>query len=260
MEYISNKKNKKKNKNKDKENSNKEKDESQNTEKGVMYFLMIPLEDENFVNEYKLLCSRLEERNPKNFNKNMLQKPEKLHMTLIVFDIKENKEKTEKIINIINEMNKEIINITSDELIYNFEKFDVFDSVEKTRVVFGKMYEDENNYKLKLLTNLLIKKFIENNILSNNDLKDLHVNEEHSDGESFYTIKFHLTLLNVKYLNRELEKVKQKTKKNFDSSEILQCINDIKLPECPITKMNLCAMRQDTSTSGYEIIKSFNIV
>jgi len=61
------------------------------------------------------------------------------------------------------------------------------------------MIEDENYYKLKMITNLIIKNLVKENLLDKKDLENLHINEEYSDGELIYVIKYHITLLNVKY-------------------------------------------------------------
>ena len=197
---------------------------------------------------------------PKNYDINLFQKPQKLHVTLVVLDIKENKEKTDKVIMIINSLLSEIKEILCDELFFNFDKFDVFDSVKKAHVLFAKMIEDENHYKLKMITNLIIKNLVKENILDKKDLENLHINEEYSDGELIYVIKYHITLLNVKYLNRVLQKEKKPFKKDIDTTEILQCIKNIRFPECKLDKINLCAMREDESSGKYEIIHTFQIL
>ena len=246
--------------NKNNEQNNQESTNNNNDNNKVKYFLMIPFEQEDFISTFKNLSEKLEKENPKNFDKNLLQKPQKLHLTLVVLDINENKEKTEKIINIINSILKEIKDILSGELFYNFEKCDVFDSIKKAKVIFAKMIEDENNYKLKMMTNLIIKKLVEENILNKKDLENLHINEEYSDGELIFAIKYHITLLNVKYLNRVLQKEKKPFIKEIDTTDILECIKNISFPECKLDKINLCAMREDESSGKYEIIHTFQIL
>jgi hypothetical protein len=258
MEYFKKeKKNKKKN-----EKINKEKDLKDNTSNDkVKYFLMIPLEQENFIETFNKIRQKLEKENPKDFDKNLFINPQKLHLTLVVLDINENKEKTEKVINIINSIIPKIKEIINDELIFNFDKYECFESIKKARVIFAKMIEDENHYKLKKITDLIIKKLIENNILNKQNLKNLNIFEEYSDGELIYTIKFHATLLNIKYFNRSLnEDNKKLEKKEFDATDIISCINNIIFPECVMNKINLCAMREDPNDGKYEIIYSFNIL
>ena len=154
----------------------------------------------------------------------------------------------------------EIKNILSDELIFNFDKYDCFESIKKTRVIFAKMIEDENHYKLKLITNLIIKKLLEENILNKKDFKNLNISEEYSDGELIYTIKYHVTLLNLKYLNKALKEENKPLEKEFDSTDIFQCIKDIEFPDCKMDTINLCAMREDPNNEKYEVIHSFNIL
>ena len=259
MEYV---KKSKKNKKKKEANSNQEKQINENiSNEKVKYFLMIPLEQENFITTFNELCQKLEKENPKDFDKNLFIKPQKLHITLVVLDINEDKEKTEKIINIINTLIPQIKEILSKEFIFNFDKYDCFDSAKKAKVIFAKMLEDENHYKLKSITNIIIKVLIEGNILTKENIKNLKIFEEYSDGELIYTIKFHVTLLNLKYLNKALKaENKPAEKKEFDASDILNCIKDIKFPECQMDKINLCAMREEQISGKYEVIHCFNIL
>ena len=259
MEFI---KKPKKNKKKKEDNSNQEKEIKDNSSnEKVKYFLMIPLEQENFISTFNELCQKLEKENPKNFDKNLFIKPQKLHLTLVVLDINEEKEKTSQVITIINELIPKIKEVLDEEFIFNFDKFDCFDSVKKTKVIFAKMLEDENHYKLKTITNLIIKGLINGNILSKENIKNLNIYEEYSDGELIYTIKFHATLLNLKYLNKALKaENKPADKKEFDASDILNCIKDIKFPECQMDKINLCAMREDQVSGKYEVIHCFNLL
>ena len=106
MENKKKKNNKKKNFNNINNNEEKitENASNGNNKEKVKYFLMIPLEKEDFVNTFIELCTKLDNEKPKNFDNNLLQKPQKLHLTLIVLDINENKEKTEAIINLINSL------------------------------------------------------------------------------------------------------------------------------------------------------------
>ena len=256
---------KKKNKKKIHNNINNEKNKEDNNETNkindkVKYFLMIPLEQENFIKTFNDIKEILEKEKPNYFDTNLFIKPQKLHLTLVVLDLKENKEKTEKVISIIKSLLNEIKDIANDELYFNFDKLDAFDSIKKAYVIFAKMLEDENHYKLKMITNLIIKKLIEESILNKNDLQNLKINEEYSDGQLIYTIKFHATLLNVKYLNRALQKEKKDFIKEIDATEILKNIKDIKFPDCKMEKINLCAMREDESTGKYQIIQTFNIL
>lgn len=254
------KKNKKNKKNKENDNSKQENQNNNTSNEKVKYFLMIPLAQDNFINTFNKLCQKLETEKPKNFNKNLFIKPQKLHITLVVLDINEDKEKTEKVITLINSLMSEIKNILSDELIFNFDKYDCFESIKKTRVIFAKMIEDENHYKLKLITNLIIKKLLEENILNKKDFKNLNISEEYSDGELIYTIKYHVTLLNLKYLNKALKEENKPLEKEFDSTDIFQCIKDIEFPDCKMDTINLCAMREDPNNEKYEVIHSFNIL
>ena len=246
--------------NQDDKNQNGNKNNINDTSKEkVKYFLMFPLEDGNFIETFNSISNKLKNEKPKDFDENLLIKPQKLHITLAVLDINENKEKTEIIINSINSLLNSIKDIIDNELFFNFDKFDVFGTITKSYVIFAKMIEDENHYKLKMITNLIISKLIEQQIINKSDLSKFNISEEYSDSQLIYVIKFHCTLLNIKYLNTVLEEENKPLKTNIDATQILQCIKNIKFPECKIDKINLCAMREDSSNGKYEIIHSFQL-
>ena len=81
MEYFKKeKKNKKKN-----EKINKEKDLKDNTSNDkVKYFLMIPLEQENFIEIFNKIRQKLEKENPKDFDKNLLYFISKIILVLFI--------------------------------------------------------------------------------------------------------------------------------------------------------------------------------
>ena len=59
----------------------------------VRHFIMIPLEDSNFLESYKNFCETLKSYNPSNFDEELLQKPSKLHISVLIFDLKEDQQK-----------------------------------------------------------------------------------------------------------------------------------------------------------------------
>jgi hypothetical protein len=58
---------------------------------------MIPFEDPNFLEEYNSLCSKLKSESPDNFDEELLQKPSKLHISALIFDLKEDQNKINKV-------------------------------------------------------------------------------------------------------------------------------------------------------------------
>lgn len=221
------------------------------------HFIMIPFEEENFLSNYKELCNKLISENPKNFNKGLLQKPTKLHFSVIQLELNEDEELIKRVISVLDNIQEEIKNISEGNLTFNFEKFDVMDSIEKTRVVYAKMYEDENFKKLNNIIDLVIRSLINEGIIKDdkNSLDKYYIN--YSNG--FYSIKLHLTLLNTTFLNKILKKEKKKNIKNFDSTEIMNFFNGEKMNSCQLNKIDFCVMREDKSIEKYELVKSYEM-
>ena len=102
-------------------------------------FLMIPFEDENFIASYEELCAKLKSENPENFDPELLQKPSKLHISALIFDLKEDPIKVNQVCQIMKDLQDEIKNLAEGNVIYKFGGYGVFDSYEKARVIFSKM-------------------------------------------------------------------------------------------------------------------------
>ena len=138
---------------------------------------------------------------------------------------------------------------------FNFDDYDVFDSTEKTRVVFAKMKEDESYRKIELIIDLIIKTLIKENVISRNDIESYHISFE----QNLYKIVLHLTLLNTMFLNKILKKKNKKPIKSFNSQDILAVMYKKNLTSCPLNKINFCVMREDKSIGKYELVKSYDL-
>jgi hypothetical protein len=218
---------------------------------------MIPFEEENFLTDYKELCKKLISQNPKNFNEGLLQKPTKLHCSVIQLELNEDQDLINKVILVLDNIQDEIKKISEGNLTFNFEKFDVMDSIEKTRVVYAKMYEDENFKKLNNIIDLIIRSLIKEGVINGDksSLNKFYINYDND----FYSIKLHLTLLNTTFLNKILKKEKKKIVKNFDSTQIMNFFNGEKLCSCKLNKIDFCVMREDKTIEKYELVKSYNM-
>ena len=224
------------------------------------HFIMIPFEDQNFINEYNNLCNKLRSENPDNFDEELLQKPSKLHISALIFDLKEDPKKVSQVCTIMKEIQDEIKKLSEGEIIFKFGGYGAFDSFSKARVIYSKMEEDNNYFKLSQVIDLVIKKLLKEGIIYENELKDLHVLKEGNDSNPFYKIEMHLTILNATFLNKILKKKKKKPIKNFDATKINDCIQGIKLPDCPLKKIDFCVLREDKSLGKYELVQSFDLV
>ena len=226
----------------------------------LRHFIMIPFEDPNFLEGYDNLCGTLKSYGPKNFDENLLQKRSKLHISVLIFDLKNNQNKINKVCTILKELQEEIKNISAGDITYKFNGYGAFDSFKEARVVYGKMEEDNSYSKLEQIIDLIIKRLLKDGIINESELKELHVRKEGSGSNPFYKIEMHLTLLNATFLNKVLKKKNKKTIKNYDATQINDCIQSVKLPDCPLKKIDFCVLREDKTTGKYELIQSFDLV
>ena len=219
------------------------------------HFIMIPFEDENFIKDYKELCDLLEKEKPKGYDFELLQKPGKLHTSVIVLDLKDDPNEVSKIENILDKIHPKMKELADGGITFNFDDYDVFDSTERTRVVFAKMKEDESYRKIELIIDLIIKTLIKENVISRNDIESYHISFE----QNLYKIVLHLTLLNTMFLNKILKKKNKKPIKSFNSQDILAVMHEKNLTSCPLNKINFCVMREDKSIGKYELVKSYDL-
>ena len=219
------------------------------------HFIMIPFEDENFIKDYKELCDLLEKEKPKGYDFELLQKPGKLHTSVIVLDLKDDPNEVSKIENILDKIHPKMKELADSGITFNFDDYDVFDSKERTRVVFAKMKEDESYRKIELIIDLIIKTLIKENVISRNDIESYHISFE----QNLYKIVLHLTLLNTMFLNKILKKKNKKPIKSFNSQDILAVMYKKNLTSCPLNKINFCVMREDKSIGKYELVKSYDL-
>ena len=219
------------------------------------HFIMIPFEDENFIKDYKELCDLLEKEKPKEYDFELLQKPGKLHTSVIVLELKDDPNEVSKIENILDKIHPKMKELADGGITFNFDDYDVFDSTERTRVVFAKMKEDESYRKIELIIDLIIKTLIKENVISRNDIESYHISFE----QNLYKIVLHLTLLNTMFLNKILKKKNKKPIKSFNSQDILAVMYKKNLTSCPLNKINFCVMREDKSIGKYELVKSYDL-
>ena len=226
----------------------------------VRHFIMIPFEDSKFLEDYDNFCNTLKSYNPPNFDEDLLQKISKLHISVLIFDLHEDQNKINKVCTILKGIQDEIKKLSEGDITYKFGGYGAFDSFKAARVIYSKMEEDNSYFKLEKIIHLVIKNLIKEGVISESELKDLHVTKEGSDSDPFYKIEMHLTLLNATFLNKVLKKKKKKPIKTFDATKINDCIQGIKLCDCPLKKIDFCVLREDKSTGKYELIQSFDLV
>lgn len=221
----------------------------------VNHFLMIPFEAPDFVTEYTKFCDELIEKNPDGFDKELLQKPGKLHMTITTLSLNMDEAKVKQVCHLIESIQDEIKKLSESSIYFSFEKFNTMGPKGQARVVYGKMKEDESYYKLTQVIHLIIKTLVDSGFIDKNKLADNHI--EFINGQ--YSITLHLTLLNVTFWNKILKKQKKQTQKNFNATDIMSTISGFQLPPCKLDKFNFCVMREDKKTEKYELVQSFEL-
>ena len=221
----------------------------------VNHFLMIPFEASDFVTEYTKLCDELIAKDPDGFDKELLQKPGKLHMTVTILSLNMDETKVKQVSLLLESIQEEIKQLSESSINFSFEKFETMGPKNQARVVYGKMKEDESYYKLTKVIHLIIKTLVDAGLIDKDKLADNHI--EFINGQ--YSITLHLTLLNVTFWNKILKKQKKKPKKNFDATEIMSTISGFQLPPCKLDKFNFCVMREDKKTEKYELVQSFEL-
>jgi hypothetical protein len=221
------------------------------------HFINVPIEDSTFIDTYKSLCQNIKSANLKDFYPDLLQKPGKVHMTICVLDLGEDETKIAQVHSILENLNTQIKEITKGQLKFNFEKFESMGAKETTRVIYAKMKEDENYQKLSHIIHLIIKALVDNQIIDRSSFKDIHIN--YDDKTDRYSIKLHMTLFNVLFLNKILKKKGEKEKRNIDSSEILDYTNNQIMTDAVIDRIHFSRMRENKQTEKYEMLYAYNL-
>lgn len=219
---------------------------------GVNHFIMIPFEDESFIESYKKLCTFLKENIPEGFDERLLQKPTKLHFSVIILNLNEDPSLVEKVKTILRNLQPSLQGMANSKIMFEFEKFNYLGNEEtKARVVYAEMLKNESMNLLNNVIDTIIRQLIIEGIINQNELQKYHI----TNSKGIFSILLHLTLLNITFLN----KVIKQNKKSFDAQATLANIKQMGLASCPLKKINFCVMREDKATEKYELIESYDI-
>lgn len=213
------------------------------------YFLMIPFDNPKFLEGYNIFCEELIKESPKEFEEKLLQKPGKLHITLALFEVGKDIKKLDKIKNILDNIENDIKKLSEGNITFELERFSCFDNIQNTKVIYGKMIEDDSYYRLTKIIDLIIRKFVDSGIIKKENFKQYNI----QFSKNFYNITIHLTLMNTHFLGKE-------SKRFFNSQNIMDFISKMKLPICELDKINLCKMEPSEESGFYEVIKSYSLI
>lgn len=221
------------------------------------HFINIPIEDENFVESYSKLAEEMKTVTLNDFYPEMLQKPKKLHMTVCVLSIdSKNQEKIKEIDDLLQKIQPEIQKITQNSLKFEFDGFEALKSVNKTRVLYAKMKENESYEKLMLVVDLIIRNLVNENILDKQKLQFDHIHYDQANDK--YSIQLHTTMFNLTFLDRALKKKGKSGPFNINATEILEYLKSKPLPNANISTVHFSEMRENKETGKYNMLYKYD--
>jgi hypothetical protein len=222
------------------------------------HFINIPIafNDDNFIKEYKLFMDKINEKGLDNISPHLFQKPYKLHMTVCTLNIGEDNNKIEKCNSIMKSINSKMEELAKGGISFNFQKYETLGSVTKARVLYAEMLQDESYKKLCEIINLIIQTLLAEGLMGDEEIKQNYI--EYNKTTNQYSIKLHLTLLNVLFWNKILKKERKKPLNDIDFSKLLELVQgNLMLPSTNITQINFSRMREDKKTEMYELLYSY---
>lgn len=105
--------------------------------------------------------------------------------------------------------------IGSKPLIVEFDQLEIFGTPEETKVVYGKVKEDSEDYeRIKEINGIIIQAMIDNKVIERKDLSHISLNRGRYEAD-----KLHMTVMNSSFAMRDL--LKQNTR-TFNSTLILE--------------------------------------
>ena len=219
------------------------------------HFIMIPIEDQSFVEAYNQLVNNIKSENLQNISPYLFQKDGKLHMTVCTLNIGEESSKLDKYLNFLSGIEEEVKKISSGGVNFNFDGYSTLGEGANTRVLYVKMKKDDQYEKLGKIIDFLISRLVKSNLLNQEEIEQNFIVFDNLTNK--YSITVHLTILNVLFWNKILKKNKQKPLKGLNSTQLLDYLINMLLPNANINCFNFCRMREDKNTEKYEIIKTY---
>ena len=226
------------------------------------HFLAFPFfKNKDFVDKFGFFKSTILNENFANINEHMFQNENRLHLTICLFQLK-NKEQIALVEKLIKESESEINEITQNiSLALNFDQFDMMGDQKKTRVLYTKPDSDRNESteKIKDIIDVLLTKFIKNDILTKEMLKYSNI-AYNQITERYENQKLHVTLLNITFLLRELSKNNKEDnyKPYFNGQNILKKMKHFNFGMTSSNNIVLLEMKTDKN-GNYNQVMNFKI-
>lgn len=156
-----------------------------------------------------------------------LNNPDLFHITLSMLCLskkehytlaKEIFQKNESLIKDIIGKTKFLLKLGKVEFFEKGKKGKSFGSKEKSNIIFVDVVENEALKKLMQISHIIIKDFIDNDIIDTSDLKSMKLLYDHTIG-CFRAEKFHITLFRIQGDGIDLSKLKEEFR-DFEFGEV----------------------------------------
>lgn len=234
------------------------------------HFLSIPFHgNKEFLEKFEYFKKKIMEENFSDINETLFQKKNRLHMTICLFKIDEKKQKES--LDLINKSMKECEDsikkiLDGGPLYIDFDQLETMGTMTKTRVLHTRPHVS-NSEKLRDIIDILINKFMENELISEDQRESSHIffNEI---AERYENEKLHVTLMNSTFVLRE-----NLNKNNFTSTtssqlpenayfngmKIIKRMKNFSFGIHKVDEFFLNEMRIDRSSDSYRVQDRFKI-
>lgn len=236
------------------------------------HFLSIPFhENVEFVEKYEYFKKKITEENFADIDENLFQRKSRLHLTVCLFRF-ENIKKVETVNKLFKEAEDSIRKILDGTPLYlDFDQLEIMGTHNKTRVLYTRP-NLTNSEKLRDVIDVLLNKFIENEIITEEMRESSFIFFNDISGR-YENQKLHVTLLNSTFLMRqklkpkgELNKIKaiqqdsnQSSNSYFNGMKIIKRMKNFSFGIHKVEELHLNEMRIDNESDSYKLIKRFEL-
>jgi hypothetical protein len=231
------------------------------------HFLSIPFHgNKEFLEKFEYFKKKIIEENFSDINETLFQKKSRLHMTICLFKIEENKQK--ETLALINKLMKECEDsikkiLDGSPLYIDFDQLETMGTMTKTRVLHTRPHVS-NSEKLRDIIDILINKFIENDLITEDQRESSHIffNEI---AERYENEKLHVTLMNSTFVLRENFNKNNSTTQlpdnaYFNGMKIIKRMKNFSFGIHQVDEFFLNEMRIDRASDSYRVQDKFKIL
>lgn len=229
------------------------------------HFLSIPLhENKEFIEKYEYFKRKITEENFADIDDNLFQRKSRLHITVCLFRLDNNKQ-LDTVNQLIKEAEDSIKKILNGSPLYiDFDQLEIMGSQNKTRVLYTRPHLT-NSEKLRDVIDILLNKFIDNNIITEEMRKSSFI-FFNDVSERYENEKLHLTLLNSTFLMRQtLNKDNSTADSNkdtnsyFNGMKVIKRMKNFSFGIHKVDELHINEMKIDYNSDTYKIINRFKL-